>query len=273
MNLIHLFPVIVLGILVGMLYGDVNGQDQLTPGADSRFVVHRKVEEKARLLQDNNQDTYRALADEIFNAVHGFEELNVLHGIGPTRIPVTIADMIKDRLVYAEMQYRQGTGKGVTEQGIVTLTNLLAQEMDLPAYARTSRAQVRSTHMTLINYNPTFMGYKALGPDMKVGESINEELSPLQATHLLLEVLGHKLSDPVFQVAPENWEEYTEKVKAWQREALKKSDGQVTYQLIQMDSSKSKEVRNGVASYAKAMTPTEALSLFEKGLDTLGIGR
>jgi len=270
---LHLVLVLALGILFCMVCGDADGQDNPAPNEPPHYMVHKRVEETARLLQDYNQDTYRALVDEIFNAAHGFEELNVLYGIGPTRIPAPIDGAIKDRLVLAEMQYRQGTGKGVTEQSIVAFTNLLAEEMGLPAYARTSQAQVRDMRMTLISYNPTFMGYRVFGPDKKTGDSVNEELSPLQATHLLLEVLGHKLSDPTFQVAPENWEKYREKMEAWRQEALRRSGGKVQYKLLQMDSSKSAEVRNCVASRVKAMTPTEALSLLEKGLDSLGIGR
>jgi len=62
------------------------GSAMITP----QFGVHAKVEEKARLLQDDDQDTYRALADEIFKAPRGFEVLAVAHGIGLTEIPPSI---------------------------------------------------------------------------------------------------------------------------------------------------------------------------------------
>jgi len=256
-----------------MTLKNADGQDNPTLPGSTHYVVHGEVEEKARLLQDNNQDTYRALADEIFKAAHGFEALTVIKGIGPTKIPASLDTVIKDRLVYAEMQYREGTGKGVTEQSIVNLSNMLAHEMNLPNYTRTNQAQVHFMRMALIRYNPTFMGYRAVQPAIKVGESMNEELSPLQATHLLLEVLGHKLSDPTFQVAPEDWERYRERMEAWRQEAVKRSGGAVQNMLIQFDDSKSNELRQSIGNRVSAMSPIEGLLLLEKGLDSLGIGR
>lgn len=95
------------------------------------YRPYQAVEEKAHLLQDNNQDTYCALADEIFKAPRGLGILSV-DGIGLENIPAPITTVIKDRLVYAEMQYRQGTGRAVREQDIVNVTNLLVQKLELP---------------------------------------------------------------------------------------------------------------------------------------------
>src|SRR2546427_9600996 len=39
--------------------------------------------------------------------------------------------VIKDRLSWAEMQYRRGLGKGVTEQSIVNFTNLLVEKFTM----------------------------------------------------------------------------------------------------------------------------------------------
>ena len=121
------------------------------------YRPYQAVEEKARLLEDNNQDTYRALADEIFKAPHGLGIFSV-DGIGLENLPAPIANVIKDRLVHAEMQYRQGTGRAVREQNIVDVTNLLVQKLELPDYVRASPSQVRYMRMALITWNPTFMG-------------------------------------------------------------------------------------------------------------------
>src|SRR5882762_4020620 len=147
-----------------------------------RYKVHADVEEKARLLRDNDQDTHRALADEIFKASRGFAPLTAIYGIGPEKIPSSIDYVIKDRLSWAEMQYRRGLGKGVKEQGIVNFTNMLVDKFGLPTYARTSQRQVRFMRMHLMVHNPLFMGEGATRANMQIGESINDEMSPLQAT-------------------------------------------------------------------------------------------
>src|SRR6267143_7013970 len=104
------------------------------------------------------------------------------------------------------MQNRRGLGKGVKEQSIVNFTNLLVVKFGLPDYVRTSQRQVRFMRMFLMLHNPIFMGQDAVRLDIQVGESINEEMSPLQAVHVLLEVLGHKYSDENFQLTPEEWD-------------------------------------------------------------------
>src|SRR5256885_11559696 len=53
-------------------------QDSPPPGSPAMtFRVYAEVEEKARLLRDDDQDTHRALADTIFKASRGFAPLTV----------------------------------------------------------------------------------------------------------------------------------------------------------------------------------------------------
>ena len=130
-----------------------------------QYRVHAEVEEKVRLLQDDDQDTYHALADEIFKANRGLDILSIAHGIGPRDIPPSIDYVIKDRLVYAEMQYRRGLGKGVKEQSVVGFTNQLVSKFGLPDYVRTGLRQVRHLRMFLMLHNPTFMGQGAVRCD------------------------------------------------------------------------------------------------------------
>jgi hypothetical protein len=239
-----------------------------------RPLVHPGVEDKARLLQDNNQDTYRALADEVFKAGHGFEVLSKTQGIGPANIPAPIDNVIKDRLVYAEMQYRQGRAKGVTEQSIVDFTNMLVQKLNLPDYARTTPAQVRDMRMWLIMVNPTLMGHGVVKGNMKVGDSISSELSPLQAAHLLLEVLGHKVSDPFFQLTPAEWDKAKQERETQRKAQL--AAGQVLSQPTQQTAmlhTKTGEISSSVAQGINSMSLVDAFSLIDKGFEILGIGR
>ena len=236
-----------------------------------QFGVHAKVEEKARLLQDDDQDTYRALADEIFKGPRGFEVLAVAHGIGPTKIPPSIDYVIKDRLSWAEMQYRRGLGKGVKEQSIVNFTNLLVVKFGLPDYVRTSQRQVRFMRMFLMLHNPIFMGQGAVRPDIQVGESINEEMSPLQAVHVLLEVLGHKFFDADFQLTPEAWDREQASKATHRAKQTTGADTKPTPQLVASINPKQSEIRSALVRQVNSMNPVEALSLIDKALEVLGI--
>ena len=257
------FPMLVFLPIAFAQNSPPGGPAMKTP----QFRVHAEVEEKARLLRDNDQDTYRALADEIFKASRGFGALIVLHGIGPTEIPPSIDYVIKDRLSWAEMQYRRGLGKGVKEQSIVNFTNLLVEKFGLPDYARTNQRQVRFMRMLLMMHNPVFMGQGAVRPNTQVGESINEEMSPLQAVHVLLEVLGHKYSDENFQLTPEEWD---------QRQASRATQTRATqtgtaHQLVVSINPKEKEIRSSLARQINSMNPVEALSLMDKAFEVLGM--
>lgn len=253
-------------LLLSMAARNSDGQTIPASTETPRSGVHQGVEEKARLLQDNNQDTYRALANEIFRSPRGFEVLAIAHGIGPTKIPSTIDNVIKDHLVYAEMQYRQGTGKAVREQSIVDLTNMLVQRFGLPDYVRTSPAQVRFMRMWLITVNPTFMGRGAALPNMRVGESISDEMSPLQAVHLLFEVLGHKFFDANFQMTPENW-------NLPNLNQGSAADTKSVHRVVATINTKSSEIRSLLVQHVASMNPVEAFSIIDQALEILGIKR
>jgi hypothetical protein len=250
--------IIYLGLV--FLFGGLAANVAMGQGS---IKAHPGVEEKAKLLQDNNQETYRALADEIFKTPRvGLAALETAHGIGLNKVPEPVSSVIKDRLVYAEMQYRQGRGKPVTEQQVVDLHNMLVKQLGLPAYTLTDKAQVRYIRMHLLQHNPALMAY-GIKDNLKVGESIGEELSPLQAAHLSLEVIGQKLMTPEFQVAPSEWKP----------PVAPPHTGVKTVKLVLSDTSKFDEVRSTLVHRANNMTPVEAIGLLEKGLDVLGIGR
>ena len=267
---------IFLVVLAGAVSQNANGQVDPPSMKTPHYLVHQSVEEKAYLLNDNNQDTYRVLADEIFEAAHGFGALAVTQGIGPTKIPITIDNVIKDRLVYAEMQYRRGLAHGVKEQSIVEFTNMLAAKLKLPSYAQTSPAQVRHIRIWLMRVNPKFMGDGAFRTGMEPGQEIYPELSPLQATHLLLEVLGHKLSDPFFQLTPDEWDRDKQRREAERNEQLAKgviSGSNVVQATAIMQNPKESEMRLAVAQSTNSLTPVEAFSLIDDGFKILGITR
>ncbi len=169
------------------------------------------------------------------------------------------------------MQYRRGLGKGVKEQSIVNFTNLLVVKFGLPDYVRTSQRQVRFIRMFLMLHNPIFMGQGAVRPDIQVGESINEEMSPLQAVHVLLEVLGHKFFDADFQLTPEAWDREQASRATPRATQTIGADTKPTPQLVVSINPKQGEIRSALVRQVNSMNPVEALSLIDKALEVLGI--
>jgi hypothetical protein len=125
--------------------------------------------------------------------------------------------------------------------------------------------------MGLLHYNPVLMGYKAIPDDMKVGDTLSGDMSPLQAAHLLLELLGHKVADPTMQVAPADWDQDRSDKLARSLAALDSPNTVTKVSTHFMDDTKPSEMRRAIAKRANSISPVEAFSLVEKGFETLGI--
>src|SRR5260370_28607358 len=121
--------------------------------------------------------------------------------------------------------------------------------------------------MFVMMHNQVVMGQGAVRPNTQVGESINEEMSPLQAVHVLLEVLGHKYSDENFQLTPEEWDR-RQASRATQTRATQTSTAP---QLVASINPKEKEIRSSLARQINSMNPVQALSLMDKAFEGLGM--
>lgn len=146
------------------------------------------IEARARLVRPDDEASVRALADEIFKCPH------VLG-----RMPATIEDNVKDRLVRSEMGILRGTRSGVREEDVVALFNTMADRFGLPDHVRTSKKQVRALRMSLALGSPMFMGRGLIDKKMNVGESVSPEMSVLQAAHLSAILLDQKFLTQIFR--------------------------------------------------------------------------
>ena len=169
---------------------------QVTSHGKGDWHPHKDLDGAARLANGrNDDDSVRGLA----NAVSNFPR-------ALPRAPEVMENVIKDRLVRAEIAYRNGAHPGVLERDIVTLFNSVADRLGLPSYAKTSAQQIRVFRMQLALSLPAFMASGMARGNMKVGESIPETMSPLQAAHLIDSLLNQKVINPEYQVEPAEWE-------------------------------------------------------------------
>jgi len=257
------FTIPFVTILVWYVIPGAHAQQQGNPKVWQR--PEKLIDEKARALDTNDEASVRAVADAVFNYPHVV-----------ARMPADVESGVKDRLVRAEADFLQERKSGVREEDIVLLVNNVAEKFKLPEFAKTSKKQVRALRMNMVLASPVFMGRGMARGDMKPGESIGQELSPLQATHVLGVLIDQKFLDPNFQVPPEQWDRdghRKEVERIQERQALLKSNPQVQHRFGTRDNPKRHDLEAAISQGANSISSGDALSLIETAFKTLKIER
>lgn len=153
------------------------------------------LEKRAVAAKGNDPQAVAALVDGVFSIPRAFP-----------RLPGPVESAVKNRLVQAEILYRQGKGPGVQEQDVVDTLNELVDRLGGPPYLKTTLSQVRVLRMSLAFRLPIFMGTGVARPAGNVGESISTSMGPTQAVNLIETLIDHKIREPNLQVTPEEWE-------------------------------------------------------------------
>jgi hypothetical protein len=155
-----------------------------------------RINEKATLLNTGDQTQVREVADEVFKAF----DLD--------QVPDEVISETRDRLIAAEVRYRAGQGKPISEFGVVRMVNMLADSLGAPAYAKTNVFEVRRMEMNFIPWLGKFMSQKAAhnNTDVKrVGASFNPTMSPLEAVTIAGLLIQQKRFNPGFQLTQSEW--------------------------------------------------------------------
>jgi len=155
----------------------------------------QKIDDVAKLENPADGNSVRALIDEIFEFPHTFSlKLPVMH------------EIVEERLVQAEINYRLGRNPGIEEKTIAQIGNTLADKLKLPEYAYVTVHQVEVLRLGMQMSMPSFMGEVAPEVELAGAHADPSELSPAQATQILLVLFDQKLTNPDYQVTPEEWE-------------------------------------------------------------------
>jgi hypothetical protein len=248
------------------------GPNSVTNNEPSLQTPWGQLESKARAARNGDHGSVRALADQIFDQWNGFGQ-----------VPAELSDAIKERLVRAEINYRQGKSSGVEESNIVKMNNALVGKLGMPDYMKLGPQQVRQLRLSTLTLTPFFMGMGMTRKNMKVGEKINSTMSPLQAAHLVTFLVQQKLVNPDFQLTPQDWNarQYEQHMQRWQAyQQARASGGKLATdqansqpQLAVRENPKKREILGVFENAQATMTPDDALQLANGALDTLGIER
>ena len=217
-----------------------------------RLPWEESIERAASAAKLDDPTSIRALADEVFRYPQS-------HRLDPN-----LGASAKDRLFQAEMAFRQGRGPGVQEQNIVETVNMLATRFGAPDYAKTNAAQVRHFRMALALSEPKFMGTGMVPPGTKVGDSISDTLSPLQAAHLTAAFVEQKQINPRYQVPLEQWKPFALPTRAQPSRAQ-------DYTASVSVNPKLDEMQRVISAGAASLSPQDGQQLLEDVFVSLGV--
>lgn len=267
-----MFSVVVLGVVVSLTVASlfwikitrVQAQEHSQPTWQHPGKL---IDNTAMKLSAENEDSVRAVADEIFNYPHAFG-----------RMPSDIESVVKEHLVQAEIAFRHGKRSGVREEDVVKLLNQMGDTLGLPSYAKTTPKQVRVIRMSLMLESPHFMAAGTVRPDMQIGQSISSEMSVLQAAHVAQVVLDQKFINPDFQVNPSEWDqEFHQKAidKIKKAEAIRQAgqSDKLTHHTFSRSNPKRAEMDQAFFSGVSSLASQDALSLISRAFTTLRINQ
>ena len=208
-----------------------------------------RINSKAELLNTADESVIRELTDGVFMSFDA------------DLVPQEIKDSMKERIVRAEVNYRRGFGKPVSEFGVVRMTNMLMKKLGAPAYAQTNVFEVRRLEMNFLPFLSKFIGKKPVGTShgpKALGSSFNPEMSPLEAVVIANLMIQQKRVNPAYQLTQDEWV-----AKHYGKNLSKHEFG---------DKSRSDEMEKAI-KHGGDLSVYELVKLPHRALDLLGVER
>jgi len=230
-----------------MVVGNRRASGQDTQNDQTNSV--ERINSKAELLNTADETVIRDLADEVFKSFDA------------DLVPPEVIGSVKDRIVRAEVAYRSGHGKPVSEFGVVRMTNMLMKKLQAPAYAQTNVFEVRRLEMNFLPFLSKFIGKKPVGTShgpKALGSSFNPEMSPLEAVVIANLLIQQKRVNPAYQLTQDEWV-----AKHYGKNSSKHEFG---------DKSRSDEMEKAIKRGGD-LSVSELVKLPHRALDMLGVER
>jgi hypothetical protein len=258
---------VLLGITDTHSWRTVGAQQIATDQTRSYRSPWQRMDEVAKLENPADGDSVRALIEETLNFPHTFSlKLPVMH------------EIVEERLVQAEINYRLGRNPGIEEKTVVQIGNALADKLKLPEYAYVTVHQVEVLRFGMEMSMPSFMGEASPQSEVAGAHAKPSELSPAQATQILLVLIDQKLINPDYQLTPEEWEK-TRYQPAMDR-LLKAKELRDSGELAKMKPqavvtaySIKNDLRRQISQAVYEMSLTDGLDLVTQAFNMAGISR
>jgi hypothetical protein len=239
-------------------------QQMTLPDKTPLASPHKQLDKAAQTFKNDDEHSIRSLTNAVFDFSRALP-----------RSPEFIENVVKDRIIRAELAFRRGSFDGVHEQDIVHLVNWLADRLRLPAYAKTSPKQVRILRMDLILSSPAFMAAGATDRISKPGDSIPDRMSPLQAVHLISSLVDQKIINPEYQLEPAAWEKTQLQTQAakleemrWLQQLQASGPPAKTHAEVRIIH-RNRDLYNAMLKSGSSLSFTEAMDLCDTAFKTL----
>jgi hypothetical protein len=263
-------PVVLALFGISVIWSQRNamaGQNPPTGQSRPYKSPWNKVDEQAKLENPSDGNSVLALVDDILDFPHSFGE-----------IPPIMREIVEQHMVQAEINYKLGRTPGIPEKSVAQILNTLADKLELPDYARVSVHQVEVIRFGMELSMPAFMGPASSQNEDTGGNSSAADLSPAQATHVLLVLIDQKMINPDYQLSPDEWE------KTKYQPAM---DGMIKYKELRDSGQLNKlvthaevraytldhDLRTQIYKAVSRMSLTDALDLVNQAFGVAGISR
>lgn len=234
---------------------------------DSFETPFHRLRAKVLDAKSNSQSSIDNLADA------------VIDDFFPGNLPSDARQLMHDRIVRAELVYRNG-GQGIAEGNIVRTINDLADKLGTPEYTKTSRGQVRFLRVNMMNLLPQLIGQepKASKKDArKPQSSMSLKMSPVEAVFLTALMIQQKAHNEDYQIEPKDWRSYRHQkaIELWRsyresKGAVRKASGpQLSVRSL---NPKSQAIAIAISQKSK-IGESQSGNLMVHSLDVLGISR
>ena len=166
----------------------------------------RRIEEITSTLKTGDEAAIRELADLIW--------LITTHN----RAPQEFSQPLKQRLIRAEIDYRNGKIEGIPENKIVDVVNYLAKAFDAPVYAVAQLEEVKT-----LRFGQAYPLFHSLASNLAamsetdrkaVPLHINSSMSPIEAVYFALTLISQKELNPCYQLTVDERSEVETTLKA-----------------------------------------------------------
>lgn len=174
--------------------------------AQAGSKVRRRIGEITSTVKPGDEAAIRELADLVWPITTNNKTLQ------------EFAQPLKERLVRAEIDYRNGKSQGIPEEKIVDVVNYLAKEFEAPVYAQAQLEEVKT-----LRSGQAYPLFHSLAPNLAamseaerktVPLQINSNMSPIEAVYFTLTLISQKQLNPCNQLTADERSEIETTLKA-----------------------------------------------------------
>lgn len=187
---VGLLVLCILGCSIVLFMASSNVQSQSTSNTDDPFYI---INQKALTAKSNDETAVRDLAREIFKQ------------FALPEVSQPVRDEMVERLVRAEIAFRNEGRNSLTEDDVVRTMNWITDQFNAPSYAKTDNNQINYLRYVLAQVMPDLVAQEEFGASKTFGSKIGGKMSPLEATAMSLLMLCQKMGNSEYMVTSDEF--------------------------------------------------------------------